>query len=193
MTDRYAQLRDPDVRELARLATRLHTTFEAERSDPWGNNPSSPFSWIKSWPSSKQVGKVGENLVAAWCESNGFSVRRSPDLECDRIIGGHRMEIKFSTLWKGGVYKFQQIRDQDYAFVFALGVSPFDAHAWVIPKGVLSTRPPGLRRQHGGARGTDTDWLSVTVGHEHEWMNPYGGTLAAAREFLVELGEDRST
>ena len=97
------------------------------------------------------------------------------------------MEIKFSTLWETGIYKFQQIRDQNYSYVFALGVSPFDAHAWILPKSVLAARPPGLRRQHGGARGRDTDWLRVTAGHEHEWMKPYGGTLAEVREILSEL------
>ena len=42
--------------------------------------------------------------------------------------------------------------------------------------------------QHTGADATDTDWLSVKVGDEHEWMEPYGGSLAAVREVLSELG-----
>ncbi|MDA8399734.1 MAG: hypothetical protein M0008_06755 [Actinomycetota bacterium] len=47
------------------------------------------------------------------------------------------MEIKVSTLWQSGVYKFQQIRDQEYDYLLYLGVPPFDAHAWLLPKSVL--------------------------------------------------------
>lgn len=102
----------------------------------------------------------------------------------DRIIEGYRFEIKFSTLWKSGVYKFQQIRDQDYDYLFALGISPFNAHAWVLSKSILYQEVIGHTGQHTGADATDTAWLSVTVGNEHEWLEPYGGSLAAAREFL---------
>ena len=189
MTDPYARIGDPEVRELAAYAQLIRADYESDEPDPWQD---SPFGWIRTHPS-RTVGAIGEKLVAAWCAANGFNVVRSPDSEADRVIEGHRFEIKFSTVWQTGIYKFQQIRDQDYDFLFALGISPFNAHAWILPKSVLSTRPSGLRRQHGGARGRDTDWLRVTVGHEHEWMSPYGGTLAAAREFLVGLGEDRST
>ena len=187
MTDCDGHIADPEARELAHLAATLRPTYEKERSDPWVDASHSPFSWIKPWPSSRQVGTIGEKLVAAWCESKGFNVLKSPDSDSDRIIAGYRMEIKFSTLWKGGVYKFQQIRDQNYEYIFALGISPFDAHAWILPKTVLMTRLTGLRRQHGGARGTDTDWLSVKAGQEHDWMRPYGGTLAAVRDILSRL------
>lgn len=38
-----------------------------------------------------------------------------------------------------------------------------------------------------GANATDTAWLSVRVGAEHEWLEPYGGSLAAVREYLERL------
>ena len=40
-------------------------------------------------------------------------------------------------LWQTGTYKFQQIRNQNYRFVVCLGISPHDAHCWIIPKNVL--------------------------------------------------------
>jgi len=85
------------------------------------------------------VGVIGEKLVAGWLAAKDCDVMRSPDAEADRIINGKRAEIKFSTLW-AGFYKFQQLRDQNYEFVICLGVSPFDAHCWAIPKSVLMER-----------------------------------------------------
>ena len=95
--------------------------------------------------------------------------------------------IKFSTLWKSGGYKFQQIRDQNYDFVFALGISPFDAHAWVIPKAVLKRHVIGHMGQHTGAAATDTSWLSVKVGEEPHWLMECGGSLTKARDVLAAM------
>jgi hypothetical protein len=56
--------------------------------------------------------------VAGWCAAKGLDVTSSRNPEADRVIAGKRVEIKFSTLWESGVYKFQQIRDQDYEYFF---------------------------------------------------------------------------
>jgi len=61
-------------------------------------------------------GKLGKRLVYQWCALKGLSIDSSPDSEADMLINGHRVEIKFSTLWKTGIYKFQQIRDQNYEY-----------------------------------------------------------------------------
>ena len=93
------------------------------------------------------------------------------------------------------MYKFQQIRDQNYDYLFALGISPFDAHAWVIPKTVLKEYVIGHMGQHTGADATDTAWLSVKVGAELAWLRELGGTLAAASDVLAASGtkeKDRS-
>ena len=183
------QIRDPEVRALAAHAAMIRADYETDDPDPWRE---SPFGWIKA-QASRRVGKIGEQLVTAWCAANEFDVVKSPDSEADRIIEGYRFEIKFSTLWKSGVYKFQQIRDQDYDYLFALGISPFDAHAWVLPKAILQAEVIGHMGQHTGADAIDTAWLSVRVGDEFEWLDPYGGSLAAARRFLVGLGANPST
>ena len=191
MSETPTGIRDSNVETLALHARSLREEYEKVESDPWKD---SPFGWIKTRPS-RQVGVIGERLVQAWCLAEGFEVHRSPDSEADRVIEGYRVEIKFSTLWKGGGYKFQQIRDQDYEFLFALGISPFNAHAWVIPKTVLLEYVIGHMGQHTGARATDTAWLSVKAGAEPEWLRELGGTLAAARDVLAAFGrggKDRS-
>lgn len=175
---------DPDVKELARCASKIHSDYISEEPNPWLN---SPFAWLKEGLPSSQIGTIVERLVSEWCVAKGFEVTKSPDKEADRIIEGRRVEIKGSTLWKRGIYKFQQIRDQNYDYMFALGISPFDAHAWVIPKELLMRQPDGVISQHRGRSGTDTLWLSFKPGEEYEWMKQHGGTLRDVRKIIASF------
>ncbi len=175
---------DPEVLALAAIAAALEPDYAIPMDDPWNG---SPFKWIKS-QRSRTVGAIGESLVAGWSAAKGFDVVRSPSSEADRVIQGHRVEIKFSTLWKSGGYKFQQIRNQDYDYCFCLGVSPFDAHAWLIPKDVLLEFVIGHMGQHTGAAGADTAWMGFKVGQEYEWLKPYGGRLSDVRRLIEEAG-----
>lgn len=180
-----SRITDPDVRILASCSRTLQTDY-AEDDREWTG---SLFAWIKTRPS-RQIGVIGEKLVAGYLATKGFDVVRSPDSQADRIINGKRAEVKFSTLWKGGFYKFQQLRDQDYAFALCLGVSPFDAHCWVIPKAVLMRQRgvgEGLEFQHGGKRGRDTAWLTVIPGREPRWLRAYGGRLTQVAPLIAAM------
>ena len=112
---------------------------------------------------------------------------RAPDSDCDRVINGKRVEIKFSRLWKTDLYKFQQLRDQKYDYAICLGVSPFDAHCWVLSKQLIMEQwgqADGLPHQHGGAAGRDTVWLSVRPDSVQSWLKPCGGRLRQAFELM---------
>ena len=182
----YSKITDPEVRQLAGLAASLEPDYVDRENDPWKD---SPFGWIKGRPS-RQIGAIGEALVAGWAAMKGFDVARSGDSDADRIINGRRIEIKYSNLWTdNGIYKFQQIRNQDYDFCFCLGVSPFDAHAWFIPKSeLMQNRPPALVPQHGGSRGQDTRWLSFPATEAPSWLRSHGGTLAQVRDLIESAG-----
>ena len=177
------KIADPDVALLATLSTTLEADY-APGALVWEG---SPFRWIRARPS-RQVGAIGEKLVAGWCAARDFDVVRSPDSDADRLINGHRCEIKFSTLWKSGVYKFQQIRDQDYEYAFLLGVSPFDAHAWFVPKAELlaqkGVKGSGVTGQH--ADGGETAWLSFPVDSPPVWLQSYGGRLSVVQRLMRE-------
>jgi hypothetical protein len=152
----------------------------------------SPFGWIKQRPS-RQVGKIGELLVAGWLATKDFTVGPSPDSQADRLVNGKRVEVKFSTRWKTGVYRFQQLRDQNYDFVVCLGICPFDAHCWAIPKAELLRRwrdRDGVFPQHGGSAGVDTAWLSFGVDNPPTWLDTYGGRLSEAAEIILKLVQD---
>jgi hypothetical protein len=174
---------DPEVRLLATIGAGLMQDYVDPATDPWVG---SPFAWIRTRPS-RQRGAIGEQLIAGWAAAKGLDVLRTGDSDADRVINGRRIEIKFSTLWESGVYKFQQIRNQRYDLCLLLGISPFTATCWIVPKAVLLEQPfrAGLSHQHGGAAGTDTVWLSFPADRPPPWLSEYGGTLAAAFELLV--------
>lgn len=173
---------DDDVALLMALAEDLKPIY-SDGEDPWAT---SPFGWIKSRPS-RQVGAIAERLVALWCVDKGIEVTRSPDSQADLVLAGKRVEVKYSSLWtQNHIYKFQQIRDHNYDYCFCLGVSPFDAHAWYIPKADLMVdKPPALVPQHGGRQGRDTKWLSFAADSPPDWLRPFGGTLAQVYGLIV--------
>jgi hypothetical protein len=177
------QIHDPEVRALAGISATLKEDYETGE-DIWVG---SPFEWIKRRPSSRQIGAIGEKLVAGWLAAKDFDVARSPDSEADRLINGHRVEIKFSSLWNSGHYKFQQLRDQNYEVAICLGISPFVAHCWVLPKPEIMRRwrnNDGITSQHSGSRGTDTAWLSVVPENPAPWLASFGGSLASTIPLL---------
>jgi len=144
----------------------------------------SPFQWLMMLPS-RSRGKAGEVLVSAWLRRLSYKVERSQGTQYDRLLEGHSIEIKFSTLWKSGEYVFQQIRPaQEYEQVFALGVSPNSASAWLIPKTVAVAH---ASPQHGGAAGADTLWLRIRAATPPAWMRDYGGTLESAEAVIHRL------
>lgn len=177
---------DPEVRLLAAISSTLEADY-TERDRAWAG---SPFAWIKTRPS-RQVGAIGENLVAGWLAARGFNVARSPELDADRVIEGLRVEIKFSTLWTNTpIYKFQQLRDQNYDVAICLGISPFDAHCWVIEKKAIlaAWRDPHNREiigQHAG--GGDTAWIDVSPANPGAWMRRCGGSLRDGLQRIATL------
>ena len=179
------KITDPEVKILAGISSTLEADYTTS-DESWAG---SPFAWIKTRPS-RQVGAIGERLVAGWLAARNFNVIRSGDSDADRCIEGKRVEIKFSTLWKNGSYKFQQLRDQRYEFAICLGISPFNAHCWVLPKDEILRRwreTGDLQSQHGGARGSDTAWLTVNPDAVQEWLRPFGGSLRRGIERISQL------
>ena len=149
-----------EYRELVSISQTLQREYKDENK-MWEG---SPFEWIKYRPS-RSIGAIGEKIVSSWLALHDFNIARSPDSEADRIVEGSRVEIKFSTQWKNGTYLFEQVRDQNYDFAIFLGVSPHDAHCWVVPKNDIIRLwkvEHVLKPQHGGAQGKDTTWARLS-------------------------------
>lgn len=176
----------PEFELLASAADFIRTEFEKENS-PWTG---SRFEWVITLPSASK-GKLGKRLVYQWCAVKGLSIDSSPDSQADMLVNGHRVEIKFSTLWEANIYKFQQIRDQNYEYAICLGISPFEAHCWVISKKVLKEHVIGHLGQHTGLAGQETAWFAVNPKSPPSWILPYGGTLEQAYKVLKSLSHKK--
>jgi hypothetical protein len=173
---------NPDFQLLATASSYLRKDFE-EGYKEWVN---SPFEWILHLPAGSK-GRLGKLLVYQWCALKGLAVDRCNDSEADMLINGHRAEVKFSTLWKSGDYTFQQIRDQNYEFAIFLGISPFEAHCWVLSKLILKQYVIGHMGQHTGSRGKETAWVTINPRNPPKWVIPYGGKLEDAFRVLKVL------
>lgn len=168
--------------QLLTAAAEVEAQYAPPHDDPWQN---SPFRFLRTLPS-RSRGAAAEAIVERWATARGLEVRRPGSTHYDRVINGHRVEIKMSTLWSNGVYRFQQIRNQDYDHVLCLGISPRTVHAWLAPKPVLATHVIGVLGQHTGADGTDTAWFAVTPHDPPDWLAPYGPTLDRVANLLTQ-------
>lgn len=149
-----------------------------DAEDPWAG---SAFEWLMRLPS-RSRGRAGELIAESWLQGLGFNVRAPSNTGHDRIVSNRKVEIKLSTLWAGGEYVFQQLRDQDYDFALMLGVSPSAASCWLVPKAEVFER---AAPQHGGAAGRDTRWLRLRASAPPVWMSAHGGELEQAVPILV--------
>lgn len=171
-----------EYNELAQISLTLQQEYLQE-NQAWNG---SPFEWITHVRSSRKRGVIGEKIISMWLASYDFNVVRSPDTDADRIIENKRVEIKFSTLWETGSYTFQQIRDQNYDFAIMLGLSPHDAHCWVIKKDEIIRLwkiEHLIEGQHTGKAGVDTAWIHIQPDNENILI-PYGGNLRKALDLI---------
>jgi hypothetical protein len=172
--------REDDLAVFTTLSAELQQSYAEEATDPW---EASPFAWIKREPS-RRVGAIGEGLVKAWARHEGIEVAAPTDTGHDCRLNGVPVEIKFSTLWAGGGFVFQQIRDQTYQVAALLGIEPQAVRLWMVPKGDLWVRAAG---QHTGANAQDTKWLRFPAAAPPDWLTRFGGSLAGARRSLEEI------
>ncbi len=172
-----------DFNILASIATNpLHRNIFEEKIKRWAD---SPFKYILSL-SSRQKGKIGEDLLSEFLIQKGCQVEKTIKTDYDRLINGHKCEIKMSTLWKNGRYVFQQIRSTEWDYLLCLGLSPKAAHLWYAKRDIIGY----LGGQHTGHRGTDTRWLHIMPDEDPLPVpNLFGGELSKGiSSFLKEIG-----
>lgn len=165
---------DKFTKQFVNIASKLEAGYAATLAR-WDD---SPFKWVLSLPS-RTKGAIGEKLIQEFFRDNGFEVLRPvKGTDHDRVINGHRVEIKMSTLWSDGdQYVFQQIRNQEYDVCLCVGISPSKIHCWLIPKEQLVTDKEGFGPQHGGSKGKDTKWLHIDPDQPQKWLAPFGSSL----------------
>ena len=165
----------PDFQMLASTANYLQKHLE-EINDLWKN---SPFEWVLQLPARKK-GKLGRQLIASFCASQGLYAEPGGDSSEALIFNGVRYAIKFSTLWTNGIYQFQQIKSTGYDHLICLGISPFEAHCWIFKRELAIEH---AKPQHKSANSAEY-WLSINPKAIPEWTIDCGGSLDKAIEIL---------
>jgi site-specific DNA-methyltransferase (adenine-specific) len=169
----------PDFEMLAATASYLKERLQ-EKSDLWKG---SPFEWVLQIPA-RQKGALGGRLVASWCASKGLPTDRSKGSSENLIINGNKLAIKFSTLWENGKYNFQQIRKDNSDYVLCFGISPTEAHCWILERDyAISHAKPQHKSEY---------WISFKPTNPPEWLRSSGGGLDQAYQVLRNL-KNKST
>ncbi|MHB8134576.1 MAG: DNA-methyltransferase [Anaerolineaceae bacterium] len=156
---------------LASTASNLQEDWE-EKSDLWKN---SPMEWITHLPA-RSKGKLARRLISSWLSSKGIEFERVKNNGETIIINNIRYAIKFSTLWKNGIYQFQQIKVNGPDHIICFGISPFTAHCWIIlTKDVVVNG----NIQHKGASNSEY-WIAINPKEIPKWLEFAGGKLEEA-------------
>lgn len=148
----------------------------------------SPFDWIRRLPS-RTRGAIVRTLAESIFEQNGYAPQHRPN---SFEIDGTNIISRSSMIWETGDWKFQQVRDTNFDFLFCLGLLPHSASAWLMPKSELYladgslTDRPGWAIQHGGQTGTEDAWLNVDPTNVQPWLNQFGGDVSHMSHILSQ-------
>lgn len=147
----------------------------------------SPHRWVLERPSATK-GAIARKIIAKWGLASGLQLSNyGPDGQ--RLLRDEDViyQVKSSTMWKTGRYRFQQFRKIPYDYAVLLGIAPHDIHIWVIPKEEIETHIEGSNGQHTGAGATETDWYEIDPYNPPTWIEEWGGTPEAARRVVNQL------
>jgi site-specific DNA-methyltransferase (adenine-specific) len=163
---------------LAATANYLQNDLDKKLEDDIDLWKNSPFEWTLKLPPARK-GKLGSDLITSWLASKGEDIGKTKGATKTITINEHKVSLKFSTLWKNGVYTFQQIRSTGYEFVICFGISPFAAHCWVFEKKYAIQN---ATKQHKGDY-----WITITPNHPQEWTKGFGGSLDEAYQIIKKI------
>lgn len=137
----------------------------------------SNFRFIKNL-SSKKKGAIFEKIFEEYMISNGHTIEKSKSSDHDRIVNGHKVEIKGSFLWENGKFRFQQIRvNQDYDYIVFLAIYPEFIEFYIASKEttkeflcVQDENGFWPYNQHGGKKTKSGTFYIDCFPNEIHWM-----------------------
>ena len=165
----------PDFLMLAATASYLQKDLE-EMSDLWKD---SPFEWVIQLPP-RSKSKLARSLILSWIAAKGVIVERSKTTNEILLINGISYAIKFSMLWRSGVYQFQQIRKEGPEYILCFGISPYEAHCWIFEREYAINH---AKQQHTGTKGAEY-WLEINTTNMPDWAEGHGGSLEDAYHII---------
>ena len=158
-----------DYMRLGQLFQEIKAMYINDRKREWEG---SPFVDLIPTFGIKDIGNIGEQLFIRYATELGYEI--TPHVAnndyYDAIVYGKKLEIKFATLDKTGVFTANQVRDQPYDYLVLFALTPSEALYWVFPKAVAWSLGSW---QHGSAEEKDTKMLSVRKTTRKNKYYPY--------------------
>jgi hypothetical protein len=172
----------PDVELMQEMSRALSDAHSQVRD--WSG---SDFNWMLTLSTGAR-GAVGRQLVEAWVGSLGIPTGRVSENNAHYVLAWDlRIQVKTSTMWESGHFRFQQIRDQNFDLLLCLGLQPDDVSVWLFPKDVVLEHLSGVGGQHTGASARETYWMNLAPGANNSWVDEYGDQFSTAKDFLSDL------
>lgn len=162
-----------EFKHLVSITSHIQKELE-DTTDLWKN---SPLEWMVYLPA-RSKSRIARKIITEWFKHEELIVEREPISSETLWINGKKYATKFSTLWTNGIYQFQQIRLDGPDLILCFGISPLDAHCWILNKEMVSKYG---RVQHKGAR---EYLLSINPNQVPDWAMTCGGTLSQALKIL---------
>lgn len=169
--------------DVVRIAEEVQEERGPGTAQKWAE---SPFAWIKLLASGT-IGAVGQEIMMRFLEDYGISARKAAGPGGKWHVDGLLAQVKCSTLWSDGAYKFQQFRVEPWDVAVCFGLSPNNAHCWVIPREEMELEVMQRKGQHTGEDATETFWFRVDPAAPEDWLAPYGGDPHSAAQLLREM------
>ena len=172
----YNELNNIGIPEYSDAFTKLATDSTFIRSKLQNQNDlwkDSPFEWVLQLPA-RTKSKLGEHLVMSYLSRNGLTVNEINNKSGVKLLVNKQIvSIKFSTLWEGGNYRFQQIRKSGYDYLLCFGLSPKNAHCYIFRRDYVLKN---AKEQHKGAAGSEY-WISIDPNNPDDWVKQYGDSI----------------
>ena len=178
--------KEPGLAALEAISVKIKSTFDTPEDIEWKDHP---LEWIRRHPSAR-IGKIGRTFLQSLCEDHALQVKKRG---YSLVIKEKKIQVRFSTGWSGGGFKFEQLRHEGFDAIFCLAITPNRVYGWAIPKSVIFDadghllKKDGLTIQHKGKGGSDTARINVDVNSIPAWMAPHGDSLTEAMNRLKAI------
>jgi hypothetical protein len=106
--------KEPGLAALEAISTKIKAAFDTPEDLEWKGHS---LEWIRSHPSAR-IGKIGRSFVQSLCEGSGLKVKK---IGYSLIIKDKKIQVRFSTGWSGGGFKFEQLRYEGFDRSLLLG------------------------------------------------------------------------
>jgi hypothetical protein len=116
-------------------------------------------------------------MVTEMMRLNGYSVSKAKGIAQSVAANSGVVKVKLCLEWDAGTFVFEQIEDDNYAFLAMLGLRPHDAFLWLCTKTLALTNSVAQHKR-------PSRWVVFEPAQPPAWLAPHGGHVSNASTTL---------